>query len=449
VVKEGRDELDGCGCVPSLDELEEVDVLVVGVAAEQVPELLGRVTRDGLARSVILVSSGLEADAVESVRSLLLDPHAPVVNGGNCLGIRSRPGRYDTLFLPPWKMGFPPPAEDGPHPVALVTQSGAFAVARTSALPWLDPRYLVTVGNQLDLTVGDYVEAFLDDPGVRVVAAYVEGFRPGDGRRFLEAARRHRDRGGTVLLYRAGRTPEGADAMASHTESLAGDYAVTRALALSEGVLLADTVQEFQELLALAVRLDGRVPSGAGAGMVSNAGFECVAMADSAGELSPVALSHGTRAGLQAILDDAGLGTIVEPRNPLDLTPILPDEPFARAVELLLADPGVEVGVVGCVPLTPALQTLPPGPGHGEDATAADALAARLGRIWRETRKPWVAVVDGGPRYDPFVRALERHGMPVLRNGDRAVTLVGRWVRARRRPPAQEAPSGVGARIHP
>ena len=65
----------------------------------------------------------------------------PVVNGGNCLGIRSRPGRYDTLFIPTSKL----PVPDTPEaPLAFISQSGAFAIARASRLATLNPRYLVT-----------------------------------------------------------------------------------------------------------------------------------------------------------------------------------------------------------------------------------------------------------------------------------------------------------------
>jgi acyl-CoA synthetase (NDP forming) len=472
VVKPGKDSLDGCRCVADVAALDPVDVLVVGVAAAEVPGLLEEVTHRGTARSVLLVSAGLgegrrrtvgragrgapsppAGDAVpetddpaRALRRVLALPGAPVVNGGNCLGIRSRPGGYDALFLPPHKLG-PQPREStrspssstraapvaatAPHPVALLAQSGAFAVARANGLPWLDPRYVITVGNQVDLTVGEYLEALRRDPEVRVVAAYVEGFAPGDGRRFLEAAATFREEGRTVILYRAGRTAHGEDAMASHTASVAGDYAVTRALAEAQGVLVAETVREFQGLLGLAVRLDGRELRGRNIGLLSNAGFECVAMADALERMEPARLSEATRGRLVSILRQAGLADLVEATNPFDVTPILGDGGFAEAVEALLTDAGVDVGVIGCVPMTPALETLPAGAGHPEDLDAPHALAARLGALWRRTRKAWVVVVDAGPLYDPLVRALEGYGIPVLRTADETVRLLGRYVAAR------------------
>ncbi|MHB1194319.1 MAG: acetate--CoA ligase family protein [Longimicrobiales bacterium] len=429
VVKDGLDSLDGCRCVPDVASLDPVDVLVVSVAAGEVPSILEAAVAGSKAKGVILTSAGLgegstEGEAARRVRELLLRPGAPALNGGNCLGIRSLPGRYDTLFIPPEKLGFP---DVPPHPVALVTQSGAFAIARTSAVPWLNPSIVVTVGNQLDVTVGEWVEHLVDEPGVDVVGCYVEGFRPGDGRRFLEAARAHRAKGRVVVLCRAGRTPAGQDATASHTASMAGDYAVTRALAADAGVLMAETVDDFDDLLSLAVLLRDRRVEGNGAGMVSNAGFECVAMADALGPLRRAELTQATKARLGGVLASARLGEIVAPSNPLDLTPMTGDEAFAAAVAAVLEDPGVDVAVVGCVPLTPALRTLP----GDEDVAGPGALAARLAELWRRTEKAWLMAVDAGPRYDPLVALLTEAGIPVMRRADRATALLARYVMAR------------------
>jgi acyl-CoA synthetase (NDP forming) len=436
VVKVGEATLDGCRCVPSLGALDPVDLLVVGVGATEVPGILETVTEGGLARSVLLISGGLGEGGhgrtqAARVAKLLERPDAPGVNGGNCLGIRSIPGRCDTLFIPPEKLGFPAAP---PHPVAVVSQSGAFAIARCSALPWINPRYLITVGNQVDLTVGAWVEYLVADADVKVVACYVEGFRPGDGARFLAAARAHRRGGRTVILYRAGRTAEGAEAMASHTASVAGDYAVTRALAERAGVLVADSAQDFGDLLTVAVGLAGRTVAGARVGLLSNAGFECVAMADGLGTLEAARFGPRTTERISGLLAEARLDGIVAPRNPLDVTPILGDRGFVAAAEAVLDDADVDVGVVSCVPLTPALQTLArdrAATGTGEDVEGNDAVVAGLMRLWGRTHKAWVVSVDGGPRYDAMVGLLQGAGIPVVRNADLAVDLLGRYVAAR------------------
>jgi acyl-CoA synthetase (NDP forming) len=154
-------------------------------------------------------------------------------------------------------------------------------------------------------------------------------------------------------------------------------------------------------------------------------------MADSLGSLRLAEWTASTCARLVAILERARLDAIVTVRNPLDVTPILADEGYEAAVRAMLEDPGVDVGVVGCVPLTPALNTLPAGPGHAEDLWREGGIVPRLARLHRETTKPWVVVVDAGREYDPMAQALEQAGIPTFRTVDRALRLLGRYCEER------------------
>ncbi|MCB2222750.1 MAG: acetate--CoA ligase family protein [Actinobacteria bacterium] len=430
VVKPGADEIDGVRCVPDLEAMGQVGLLVVAVGADAVPDIVEGVAAAGLASGVILVPGGLgeragtEGHAGRIAAALAAAPHPrPVVNGGNCMGIRSVPGGYDTTFIPAHKTA--PQGREGRHPVAVVSQSGAFAIARHDRLPWLDPAYVITVGNQVDLTVGDYLDHLADDPAVQVAACYVEGFRPGDGLRWAGAAARMRERGGRVILYLGGRTAAGAAAAASHTAAVAGDAVVAAGLARAAGALVAGSLDEFEDLLRAAVLLADRPFGGRRLGAVTNAGFEAVAVADALGTLQAARLAPATLERIDAILAGERLGGVVAAGNPLDLTPNCRAEAYAAAAAAVLGDPGVDVGLVGCVPLTPSLATLAAGEGHDEDTAAADSLASLLGGLWAETTLPWAAVVDGGAPYDPMAGVLEAAGIPVFRAADRALRALG------------------------
>ena len=270
IVKPEATEIDGCRCWPSLAALPEpVDLCVLAISAAQAPGALEEILALEKAESLIVIPGGLEEKAgAEAIVARLHERLAasrattwrgPVVCGGNSLGVRSLPGRIDTLFIPEAKLPLKGPAA----PVALISNSGAFAVARAGKLGGLNPRYVVTAGNQMDLTIGDYLAFLAEDPEVKVFAVYVEGFRPLDGLRFAEAARAITQSGRSVVLYRAGRTAAGAAASASHTAAIAGDYAVTRALAREAGALVAETLEEFEEFVRLIARLGDRRPAGA------------------------------------------------------------------------------------------------------------------------------------------------------------------------------------------
>jgi acyl-CoA synthetase (NDP forming) len=134
---------------------------------------------------------------------------------------------------------------------------------------------------------------------------------------------------------------------------------------------------------------------------------------------------------LLSLLEGCRIDGVVDIRNPVDLTPIMPDAPFVEGCRLVLDDENVDVGLVGCVPLTAALQTLAPAEHHGEDVYAEDSVARRLVSLKTRIDKPWVAVVDGGPLFDPMARILEQGGIPTFRTADRALRLFGTFCSAK------------------
>jgi len=440
VVKPGSESIEGCRCVPDVPSLpERVDMAVISVPAANVSEVATAFIETEKAESLIVIPGGLEEKAGKGVVSGMHEALAkarrnpwrgPVINGGNCLGIRSVPGSYDTMFIPDHKKSGAPRKDY--HRLALVSQSGAFAVSKMDKLSSLAPKYSISIGNQTDLTIGDYLTYLKDDPELEVFAVYVEGFKPLDGLRFLKAAREIRKSGRSVILYRAGRTTEGQKASASHTASIAQDYAVTQALARQSGVVVAETLSDFEELVRLFVLLKDKKPRGLRLGALSNAGFECVAIADNLGAFQLPEFSKATAARLADIFKRCRIDEIVDVHNPLDLTPMAADTAYEDAVRAVLEDPSVDLGVVGCVPLTPALNTLSAGEGHREDIASPESIATRLLKVKAECPKPWVAVIDAGWRYDPLCRLLEGGGVPVFRSEDTALRLLNVFAAARK-----------------
>ncbi len=80
-----------------------------------------------------------------------------------------------------------------------------------------------------------------------------------------------------VILYKAGRTPEGKLATAGHTASVAGDYMVCEPCATQAGAVFADNIAQFEGLLILASMLHGKKINDSRLAAVSGAGFEAVA----------------------------------------------------------------------------------------------------------------------------------------------------------------------------
>jgi acyl-CoA synthetase (NDP forming) len=439
VVKPGLESIEGCRCVPSVEAMPlTVDMFVLTLAADQCYDVMKDLVGHGKARSVILIAGGMGekeggATIEDRIRKLLAAGRAsgrttPVVNGGNCLGIVSKPGRYDTLFIPDHKL--PRPKQAG-SASAMISQSGAFMICRMSKMPSIEPVYAVSLGNQIDLTASDYLNHLKDDPDVRTFCVYMEGFRPGDGLAFARAIREITASGRTVLVYKAGRSPEGRSATSSHTASVAGDYGVFKAVCAQAGAIVAEDLFEFESFMKGLAWLEGRKARGRRVGLISNAGFECVMMADNLKDgagLDLAAFAPATKDRILQSLRPLGIDKLCDIHNPLDVTPVADDAAFVESARAFIEDPGVDCAVISNVPLTKALQTLPAGEGHGEDFTRPGGFASRTIEVFRATEKPVIVNIDSGALYDPLAGHLEKAGIPVFRRADEALRFLRMYV---------------------
>jgi acyl-CoA synthetase (NDP forming) len=425
VVHPKAERIDGVRCYPNTQALpEKVDLAVVSVPASAAPDTLDEIIRTDRAQSIILIPGGFaesgEGDRAASIQASLAasrdtESGGPVLVGGNCLGIVSK-GEYNTFFLPQYKLPFHrAPGDD----LVVISQSGAYLVTFTSNLDGIIfPRASISYGNEMDLTASDFFEYYLDhEPDVQCFSFYIEGFQPGEGERFLELVRRATDGGKSVCVYKAGQTPSGAKAAASHTASIAGDYEVVRSLLSAAGATVCQTLNMFEDITKIQTMLRAKLRAGRRVGVITNAGFEAGAMSDHLYSLELAEFSPETRGQLESLLPE-----IAHCGNPIDCTPMTRTAEFIRAVEIMVEAPEIDALVVSAIPVTPALNVLAPDLSgqHLENAFSMKSLPTELIRVFEQCPKPLVVAIDSGRLYDPSVLLLERAGVPVYRKIDRA-----------------------------
>ena len=434
VVHHREKTISGVRCFPTVESLpERCDLAVVAIPAEGALAAIEQLVNADMASSIILIPGGFAetgetglADAIEAVlREGQLRPQSgPIMVGGNCLGIVSR-DNYNTFFLPKYKLPFNPGRGEN---LAVVSQSGAYLVTFASNYDGvIQPRASISFGNQMDLTVSDFLAHFNEVPEVDVIACYVEGFRPGDGDRFLTECRRARALGKRVIVFKAGKTALGAQAAASHTASLAGDYAVARACLVGAGAVVAESLDEFEDLIKTFTLLAGKVMTGGRTGIISNAGFECSTVMDRLAELELATFDAATQCRLDELLPGFAHRT-----NPIDCTPMTATEAFCGSCEAILSCESVDVAILSSVPVTPALVNLPADSQgkHREDLTAENSQPRLMVDIIAGSAKPAVVVVDSGRLYDPMCLLIEKAGIPVFRKIDRAASALAAFCRS-------------------
>ncbi|MBF0468434.1 MAG: acetate--CoA ligase family protein [Desulfamplus sp.] len=361
------------------------------------------------------------------------DSGGPVFLGANCMGVISGPGMYDTWFIPEEKL--PKERTSRFHRAALISQSGAFMLHRTHQFPQLRPAYMISMGNQTDLTLGDMVGYFKDSDKVDVIAIYAEGFNDLDGLDLCKGIHQAVLSGKEVIFYKAGRTPEGKAATSGHTASLAGDYMVCENCVRQAGAIVARNFTEFQELFFLAENLSRKKIRGNRLAAVSGAGFEAVGMADSIHSddfiMELARFEDKTRNRIRKILEAKKLDLFVTLANPLDINPAADDETHAQITAALAEDINVDAIVLSLDPLSPAMKTLDDRELPGYDMYAKESILNRIINLVAISDTPVVTVVDGGRLYDPLRDALMDNGIPVFTVCDRAIAAISLYVQGR------------------
>lgn len=435
-IKPNVNEIDGILCYPSIQELpEKVDLLVLAVDAMQLKDLINEAIEKDKAESMILIPGGFgekegTKEKAQEVKEKLKNLRkkglkGPVLNGGNCLGIRSLPGKYDTFFIPEYKL---PLSNSKPMNFALISQSGAFLVSKMNKLSYLNPIYSISLGNQIDLTISDYFEFLKDDPDLHLYAFYVEGFQEGDGLRFAKILKEVKMSGKITLIYKAGKTAEGQKATSGHTASIAGDWLTSKEILEKEGAIFAENIEDFEDLIQIFLFLKDKKINGRKIGLVSNAGFECVSMADNISNFEVSKFSKDTEKKLLEIFKKMKIDTIVDIHNPLDLTPMTNDQGYKEIIKILAEDENIDCLMIGAVPLTPALNTLEKGEKHKEDFEREGSLANNIIEIKNKYSKPFIIIVDGGKEYDPFLYYLKKNQIPAFKSAEKAMKNFSKYI---------------------
>ncbi len=344
-VNPNRAQIQGLKCYPDVGAVPQpCDVALIALPAQNVPEVIEQCGRAGIPFAVVL-SAGFGEVGNRELQAQLeaaVKTSGVRVVGPNCVGILNL---RDNVFSG-FGAGFRNPnLKRGP--VAMVSQSGGFgyslvAFAEHAGIGF---NYMVSTGNEVDLTSLDFIEHLLQCPDIELIVCYMEGIR--DGHRLRRLGARALELSKPIVVWKVGNSGQGAKAAMSHTANLTSNYALYQA-AFREGGFIE--IGDAYDLVDVALAFRGRrLPAGNRVGVLTTSGGAGVLLADRCEQqgLELPALATATDAELRKLVP--GFAAL---ENPVDLSAQLAQnaDGFNQATRILLEDPNIDLAIVRSFP---------------------------------------------------------------------------------------------------
>jgi acetyltransferase len=381
---------------PSIKDLEvPVDLAVISTPIALVPQIVKDCVDVGVGGAVIISAGGKEigeqGKKLEAAIQKEVGHSGLRIIGPNCVGVMSGRSKLNASFSNQMPLS---------GKMAFISQSGAIctAILDLSIKENIGFSYFVSLGDMLDVDFGDMIDYLGGESEVSSIVMYVESLT--NFRKFMSAARAV-SQVKPIIVLKAGRTPAGALAAASHTGAMAGEDSVYDAAFQRAGILRVKTFEELFDCAELLAKQPK--PAGPGLAIITNAGGPGVMATDALSDFGyePVSLSTETFQKLDEILPPYW-----SKRNPIDMLGEAKPELYRKVVEICINAKEVNGLLIMSAP-----QAL---------ADTAEVAAALVDLI-REKPIPIITSWVGGGNMQTGRDIFNQAGIPTFGTPERAV----------------------------
>ena len=340
--------IDGLDCYPRVGAIgEPVELALLAIPAAEIPSALEACAHAGVRYAVIIASGFAEEGGPQSKLQQRVTEIARRfgirICGPNTEGFHNEIGNVSATFSPAIDHGrAAEPIIATSRRIGVVAQSGgiAFSLYHRGRAQGLSFSYVVSTGNEADLTLADFLDYMIGDDATDAVLLFLETVR--DPQTFLTAAQRALDQRKPIIAVKVGRSSAGARAALSHTASMTGWDAAYEAVFKTFGIIVAS---DPDEAIAIAGAVTSApVPAGARACVVTVSGGAGAWTADTlaACGLELPELSRGLQQTIRSLIPSYGSA-----RNPVDITAqAVHTGAFLQTIELLSTCEEVDIIVV-------------------------------------------------------------------------------------------------------
>ena len=388
------EELGGLTCYPDLDRLPETpDLVIFCVADSRVEQVLDEAIVIGAPAVSIMSSLIIDDDSAPNLKSRIekkIKDAGMLACGANGMG-------FYNIRDCVWACGFGGRMHEPPGNVSLISHSGSGMCGIADCEERIRFNLAISTGNEISVSMDEYLDFALELPETRVVGLFVETARHPE--RLRAALQKANDKRIPIVAIKVGRTEKSAKLTESHSGAIAGDDATYDALFDHYGV---QRVRDMEELATTLILFAEFNPVGKG-GLVSlhDSGGERQLMVDLAdNEHVPLTeLAQKSVSELEKVLDPE-----LPAVNPLDgwsRGGTNADEQMTRCLTILMQDPGAAIGALVH--------------DRGPNGRIYSSYVNYMQRAHAESGKP-VALVSArqGTGSDPLVVTTTHAGFPVI-----------------------------------
>lgn len=410
-------QLEGINLFQSLEELPEMpDLLVIAVNAEDTLGYIQDCADLHIPASIIIGGGFAEIGGKGIKRQNVLEKIAfendIAVLGPNCIGVYAPP-LLDTIFMPTERITRPPKGS-----VALISQSGGVLVDQ-----FFNKFYERNIGVSTAVSIGNravvdeimLLEYFSEiDIETSNIAFYLEGFKDGKAREFLEIAKNSED---TIITFFGGITEQGKIATQSHTASLGGNNKILSAALKQFHIIQPRSERELLTFLKVYDVLSQRKkPFGE-----NNIIFGDVAILSVSGGHGVICSDMLEKYGLKAVKftqeEKNNMFAIINPvarkiasfNNPIDLTGSVLDTDIENLIRYLSDFDKIECILLLLLPYPPNISF---------------QIGRRIANVISMKKKPVICFIPYVEKYSLIIESLELANIPVFHSIKEAVQAV-------------------------
>ncbi|MHA2039735.1 MAG: CoA-binding protein [Promethearchaeota archaeon] len=288
--------------VSSIPDNTPADLAIVAVRAVIAPSVIEEIGKKGIKFAHIFSSGFSELDSENEKNGKRLEEelirvaskYGTRILGPNCMGVISPKSKL--TFLMSFRSMLELETEDNQidseniegledlenlgnnGKVAFISQSGGIAFQHGMLSQSLGYNFskVVSLGNQIDLDLIDFLQYFKDDPETKVIAMYIENLKR-DGNAFVRLLR-ETTRKKPVIIWKGGILETGHQAVMSHTGGLAGNYKLWESMASQTGVILVNNFSELTDMIQTSLTYP--FPQNLGTAVLSMSGGTAVESTD-------------------------------------------------------------------------------------------------------------------------------------------------------------------------